>query len=124
MTEKDTSKDPSDQFVDSVTEWERRYDSAANQFMGTEMFSAWMNQMQQSQLAMRRMQSDLSGQILKDLNIPTRDDVIRLGEALQKIDERLERIERSLDIGKVTHIGKAPARTRQPEFLDPESQEK
>ena len=42
---KDTPPDPSVLFRDWVTQWERNFDSLANQFMGTEGFSQAMNEL-------------------------------------------------------------------------------
>ena len=96
---KDTPPDPSALFRDWVTQWERNFDSLANQFMGTEGFSQAMNEFQKSQLNAQRMFAETMTQILTNLNMPTRDDVLRLSEAVAGLDRRLERIEESLGNG-------------------------
>ncbi len=113
---KDTPPDPSALFREWVTQWERNFDSLANQFMGTEGFSQAMNEFQKSQLNAQRMFAETMTQILTNLNMPTRDDVLRLSEAVAVLDRRLERIEESLGDGPAGQPSpiKRPPRTKQP----------
>ena len=92
----DRQPDPGANFREWVTNWERNFDSFANQIMGTEGFSQLMNEAQKSQLAFQRLFSQLTTQQLINMNMPTRDDILRLTEAVQDIDLRLERIEQKL----------------------------
>lgn len=111
--------DPSATFQENLTKWEREFDANANRVMGTEAYSAWMNQMQQGQLTMQKAYSDFMTQHLQSMNVPTRDDVIRIGEAVRQLDQRMERIEHQLAklAGPVekTSGKKRPARTKKPE---------
>ncbi len=112
---KDTPPDPGAAFRDWVTQWERSFDSLANQFMGTEGFSQAMNEFQKSQLNAQRMLAETMTQILTNMNMPTREDVMRLGEAVQGIDRRLERIETQLSVKAANSSqAKKPPRTRKP----------
>ncbi len=113
---KDTPPDPSALFRDWVTQWERNFDSLANQFMGTEGFSQAMNEFQKSQLNAQRMFAETMTQILTNLNMPTRDDVLRLSEAVAVLDRRLERIEETLGNGPASQptAARRPPRTKQP----------
>ncbi len=88
--------DPSATFLDWVTQWERSFDSMANQLMGTEGFSQAMNEFQKSQLNAQRMFAQNMAQLLTNMNMPTREDILRLSEAVQGIDRRLERIEEQI----------------------------
>jgi len=93
---KDRPPDPGEAFRNLVTEWERGFDKLANNLMGTEGYSRSMNQLQDLQLSARRMFQDFMTQNLTVANMPTRDDVVRVAEAVQDLDRRLERIEQIL----------------------------
>lgn len=115
----DPDKEPS--FSERVSEWERATDEAANKLMGTEAFSEWMNGMQGNQLAMQKAYVGAMTEQMHAMNMPTRDDVVRLAEAMQKMDRRLERMERlMLRFVKQDRSAQAvdqdrPRRTRRPE---------
>ena len=108
-------KDPSAIFNEWVTQWERNFDSFANKVMGTEGFSQAMNETQKAQLKMQGMFAQFMTEQLANMNMPTRDDVLRLGEAITAVDRRLERIEEKLALqGKKKSSKKKPARTKKP----------
>lgn len=113
---KDTPPDPGAMFRDWVTQWERNFDSIANQFMGTEGFSQAMNEFQKTQLNAQRMFAETMTQVLENMNMPTREDVLRLSESVQAIDRRLERIEEQLSVkpAKQATPARKPRRTKQP----------
>jgi len=92
----ETQKDPAQMFQEWVTKWERATDSFSNQLMGTDEFSKYLNQMQGAQLEFQRGFGELMTRQLANLNMPSRDDVLRLGEDLQGLDRRMARIEASL----------------------------
>jgi hypothetical protein len=110
--------DPAAVFRGFVTNWERNINSVANQVMGTESFSRLMQEAQRLQLVLQQATSEAMGRRLAALNMPTREDVIRLAEKLTEVDRRLARIEASLDgDAAVVHDPAPPAakpRTRQP----------
>ena len=93
----DQTFDPSKQFQEFVTSWERQIDKNANAMMGTELFSSWMNQMQQRQLAAQAAMQGYMGNQLAGMNMPSREDVVRLGEAVRLLDRRVERVESLLE---------------------------
>ncbi len=114
----DPSKEPS--FSERVTEWERATDEAANRLMGTEAFSEWMNGMQGNQLAVQKAYLGAVTEQMHAMNMPTRDDVVRLADAVAQMDRRLERMERLMlrfvkqeRSGRI-EAGERPRRTRQP----------
>jgi hypothetical protein len=111
-----TPPDPSAAFHEWVTQWERNFDSFANQVMGTEGFSQAMNEAQKSQLNAQRMFAETMSQLLISMNIPTRDDMLRLGEGMAAIERRLESIETKIGAGLKTKEAKKkrPARTKKP----------
>jgi len=109
--------DPADAFRKLVTEWERGFDKLANQFMGTDEFSRSMNQMQSMQMSMQKAFAEAMANQLSTFNMPSRDDVLRLGESVRAVDDRIARVEEML----VTLTGaastakpKGPPRTKQP----------
>lgn len=114
----ETPPDPSAQFQEWVTQWERAVDEFSNKVMGTDEFSKSMNQMQGLQIEFQRRFGELMAQQLANFNMPSRDDVIRLSEDLRSIDRRLAHVERSLDKLVAGQAGapkkKGPARTKKP----------
>ena len=115
-------KQPDATFSDLVTQWERSFNDFANQVMGTEGFSQAMNQAQNAQLGFQKMLADNMRQQLQTMNMPTREDVLRLAEAVHQMDRRLERIEEQLGASagrSASDEPPRPPRTKQP----PSSQE-
>jgi len=112
------AKEFDERFREMVTQWERNFDAFANQFMGTEAFSRGMNQAQDAQLALRRMFQEFMGKRLENVNMPSREDLVRVAESVQNLDRRLARIEDMLSAmlsnaaPPVARTG--PPRTRQP----------
>ena len=84
------------EFGERLTDWERNFDKTANEMMGTEAFSAWINLFQQSQLTAQRTFSSFVTQQREAMNAPTRDDVIRVGESVRRLEQRMEAIEAML----------------------------
>lgn len=120
---KETPPDPSVQFQEWITQWERSVDEFSNRVMGTDEFSRSINQMQTLQLEFQKNFGEMMSRQLATLNMPSRDDVITLSEDLRAIDRRLEHIERSMqrlidrgDEGKTKSRG--PARTKKPPAQD------
>ena len=115
----DTPPDMSAQFQQWVTQWERAADEFSNKVMGTDEFSKSINKVQGMQMEFQRSFGELMAKQLANMNMPSREDVLRIGEDLQKIDRRLAHIERSMD--KVLKQGDpkekkkaGPARTKTP----------
>ena len=114
----DQPKDPADAFRNLITDWERNFDSMANKFMGTSEYSKAMNQFQNLQLEMQQRFNDLMAHNLSNLNMPSRDDILRLGESMRAIEKRLAAIEVQLakKANKKDKKGKrkGPPRTKLP----------
>lgn len=116
--------DPAEAFQKLVTEWERGFDTMANKFMGTEEFSRSMNQLQDLQLSMQKRFSEGMAEQLSNFNIPSRDDILRLGESVHALDRRLAKVESMLQkkskkkkkskaVGKSAKVA-GPPRTKLP----------
>jgi len=115
MSEK--QPDPIEVFRNLVTEWERGFDAMANKVMGTDEFSRSMNQFQNLQLSMQKRFNEAMAQQLSSFNIPSRDDILRLGESVRSLDQRLARIEQTLakqGKKKKKNKSKGPPRTKRP----------
>ena len=118
----DKQPDPAEVFRNLVTEWERGFDAMANKIMGTDEFSRSMNQFQDLQLNMQKRFNEAMAEQLTTFNLPSRDDILRLGESIRGLDKRLSKIEMLLakqskkggkgKKGKKKHGG--PPRTKQP----------
>ncbi len=123
----DGSKDPSATFQEWVTQWERAFDKASNEVMGTEDFAQSLNQMQNLQLELQRSFGELMARQLATFNMPSRDDVLDLAAAVRDMDRRLARIEtqiRSLVPDGVNHSApkrQFPPRTKKPPAKSRES---
>jgi hypothetical protein len=109
-----------ERFRELVTEWERGFDTLANRFMGTDEFSRAMNQFQNMQLSMQKAFAEVMARNLANVNVPSRDDVLRLGEAVHEVDMRLARMEQRLEeVAQAAGVTaqrppKGPPRTRKP----------
>ncbi len=120
MSQQSRSSDPMEKFRELVTEWERGFDALANRVMGTDEFSRTMNQFQNLQLTMQKAFAEAMGKHLANLNLPSRDDVLRVGEAVHEVDMRLARMELKLDeLARAAGVEpskpkKGPPRTKQP----------
>jgi hypothetical protein len=116
----ENSSDPGEVFREFVTQWERNFNAFANQVMGSESFSRAMQGAQKAQLTVQQAVSDAMQRHLTTLNMPTREDVIRISEKVHEIDRRLARIETLLEATTAAgqQTGSAarggPARTKQP----------
>ena len=88
--------DPADAFRNLITEWERGFDAMANRIMGTEEFSRGMNQLQDLQLSMQKRFNEAMAEQLANFNMPSRDDILRLGESIRALDQRLAKVEAQL----------------------------
>jgi len=120
-------KDPAEAFRNLVTDWERNFDAMANKFMGTSEYSKAMNQFQNMQLEMQKRFNNLMAHNLSNFNMPSRDDILRLGESIRGIEKRLAAIE--LQLAKKSkkdkdkkNKRKGPPRTKLPPSMQGEQQ--
>jgi hypothetical protein len=120
MSERPQTNDPMEKFRELVTEWERGFDTMANRIMGTDEFSRTMNQLQSLQLTMQKAFAEAMAKHLANVNLPSRDDVLRVGQAVHDVDMRLARMESKLEeVARAVGVEsvkpkKGPPRTRQP----------
>jgi hypothetical protein len=120
MSDRPQAADPAERFREIVTEWERGFDALANRLMGTNEFSRAMNQLQNLQLSLQKTVAEVIGKQLAAVNMPSRDDVLRVGEAIHELDMRVARMEHKLDeIARAAGVEpqrrkQGPPRTKRP----------
>ncbi|MFU8815460.1 MAG: poly(R)-hydroxyalkanoic acid synthase subunit PhaE [Pseudomonadales bacterium] len=112
MSEQSKSADSAERFREFVTEWERGFDALANRFMGTDEFSRAMNQFQNMQLTLQKGFAEVMAKQLAAVNLPSREDVLRVGEAVHELDMRVARMERKLEEIALA-VGVEPERRKQ-----------
>lgn len=94
------AKDIADPFA-AWREWlatsERQWNTFLNDAMATEEFSRSMGQFMDLYLNMQRTMSEGMGRYFTALNVPSRNDVLGLGERLSAIERQLAAITMRLD---------------------------
>ena len=88
-------KPPSDPFSiwrDLVSQWEKSVNSAANESMASDQFSSSMNKALGASVQAQQLMSEAMSRYLATLNLPSREDVIGIGERLQSIEAHLSRV--------------------------------
>jgi hypothetical protein len=113
---------------DWLTESERQFNSLMNQVMSADASARGMGTSVEAYAAFQRVLADGMQRYLAFVNMPSRTDVLGLGEALRSIEERLARIEETLQIAAeavdmrerdMLTPSEEPSRTRRPpSFLD------
>lgn len=84
--------DPFAAWRDIVSQWEKSVNSLANREMASDQFSGSMNQMMNVMLRAQQSVGDAMIKYLAALNLPSRADLIALGEQLGSIESQLSRI--------------------------------
>lgn len=104
-----------------VAQSERQWNGFLNQAMATDEFSQSMGRMMDVYLNMQKNLNEVMGRYFTALNLPTRTDILALGNRLSEIEERLGSLERVLQalapVDAGAHPGDAaarPARTKKP----------
>ena len=102
-----------------VTQSEQQWNAFLNQAMGTDQYSQALGRMMEMYAGMQKTMADQMARYLGALNMPTRSDVMTLGDRLAMIEDRLAGIERMLARvdGPVQSGGAPPGRpprTKQP----------
>jgi polyhydroxyalkanoic acid synthase PhaR subunit len=94
MSDKGTSNpDPFAAWRDWLGQTERQWNSFLNEAMATDQYGQAMGQMMDMFLNAQKSMSDVMGRYFTGLNVPTRTDVLSLGNRLTDIEERLGAIE-------------------------------
>ncbi len=95
MSDRPTAPDPQDLFA----LWRQLYDAnekvwsqASNDFMDTPAFAQWQGRMLETFLAFQKALKDSATAQLQAANIPTRDDIARLGELILALEEKVDQL--------------------------------
>jgi hypothetical protein len=106
---------------DWLTQSERQVNTFFNEALGQEPSARAMAGFVEAYAALQRLLMDAMQRYLSLVNMPSRTDVLGLGETLRSMEDRLARIEETLQIAAEAvdaHERSAPvrepARTRQP----------
>lgn len=116
------SQDMTEVWREWLTQTERQFNAFFNQSMNTEPFARSIGGYTEMTAAYQRMVTEGMQRYLTFMNMPSRTDIIGLGETLRTIEDRLARIEETLQIAAeavemsddrpVPHS--EPVRTRRP----------
>lgn len=85
--------DPLAMWRDWVANSERQWNGFLNNAMSTDEFSQSMGRMMDVYLNVQKQMNEVMGRFLQTVNLPTRDDILAVGERLSQIEDRLGRIE-------------------------------
>ncbi len=110
MAERSTT-DPAAIWRELVSQWEKGVNELANKAMGSAEFNRAMNQATSGSIGLQQSLGDLIGKYLTALNLPSRAEMVSIGERLTAMEATLNRIAASLDrIDPHTTIAAASAR--------------
>jgi hypothetical protein len=109
------SADPLAVWRNMVSQWEKSVNEVANKNMATDQFSGSMNQVMNASLQAQAALGEVMAKYLAGLNLPSRADLLALGEQLGAIESRLATIAVLLERnGAVEPAVKTPKRTKRP----------
>lgn len=121
MTQPAAPADPFALWREWLSNSERQWNQAFNDAMATDQFSQSMGQMMDLYLNFQKNVSEVMGRYFTMLNLPTRTDILSLGDRLQEIEQRLTGIELKLSAaaagsgnGAAAARRPKPARTKKP----------
>src|SRR5947209_9500304 len=118
MAEQQTTPDPAAAFRELVSQWEKGLNEVASRTMNSEEFTRAMNKATATTTTMQQQLGELIGRYLSSLNLPTRTEMVSIGERLQAIETSLHRLTTQLEkLAGVTATGASaggPPRTKRP----------
>ena len=88
----DKGTDPAQIWQSFLGDVEKQFNSFSNQAMGSEEFSRFMHQMSGASVGAKKAFGDLMERYLAAMNLPSRTEMIDLGERLHGIEGRLNDI--------------------------------
>jgi polyhydroxyalkanoic acid synthase PhaR subunit len=112
---------------DWLTQTERQFNAFTAESMGSENFARSMGSVMEAYTSIQRLMTEVMQRYLTFMNMPSKVDVSGLAETLRDIDERLRRIEETLQIaaehvdGAAAEPAAEPARTRVPPGFAPDN---
>jgi len=87
--------DPFAMWREWVAQSERQWNALLNEAMTTDQYGQSLGRFMELYLVMQKSLGEAMGRYFTALNIPTRGDVLALGQRLSAIEERLTRLERN-----------------------------
>jgi polyhydroxyalkanoic acid synthase PhaR subunit len=119
VADQTSAPDPFAMWREWVSQSERQWNTFLNQAMGSESYSQSVGRFMEFYVAAQKQLGDTMGRYLTALNLPTRDDLLALGDRLAAIETRLARLEATLTrggdgIGEDAVPAARPPRTRRP----------
>ncbi len=120
--------DPLGMWREWVAQSERQWNAFLNQAMATDEFSQAMGKFMDFYLNLQKGMNEAMSRYLQLVNMPSRQEVLALGERLSAIEERLGRIEGALarergDGGSGPRAAEAAAAPRPPRTRKPPTRE-
>ncbi len=116
----DKANDPVQVWHTMLAEMEKGFNAMANQVMGTEQFSRVTHQLTGASVGAQKTIGDMMEKYLVSINMPSRAQMVSMGERLQTIESQLNEIKALLNRAHpdaVTADGSAtlrPPRTKTP----------
>jgi hypothetical protein len=114
-----SSSDPTAVWRDLVSQWEKNVNALANKTMATDEYASAQSTMMSGLLRMQQMMASSMSTYLATMNLPSRADVVAIGDRLSSIEALLTRIAATLEAQSVGGRPEAspiprPPRTKQP----------
>ena len=110
--------DPLNLWRDALSKWEGGANQLANKQMGSEDFARAMNGLLSLSMGLQQALGQANGALLKELNLPSRNDMIEMGARLQRIEDAIEQLNQRLGgvvpAPAATETKSMPPRTRKP----------
>jgi len=112
-----TPLDPFALMRDLVSQLEKGVNEYANPLMESDGFAKGANQAMGAAMVAKKLAQELTQRYFEALNVPSRSDIIALGDRLQAIEDRMIGMQAALDRlagGAALPARPAPSRTRRP----------
>ncbi|OUM01605.1 hypothetical protein [Variovorax sp. JS1663] len=107
--------DPLGMWRDALSQWENRTNQVANKEMKSEDFARAANALLGMSLGLQQALGKANSTLLKELNLPSRAELLALDERLQRIEEQLALLARQWGAaGPAEAKPTMPPRTRRP----------
>ncbi len=110
-----TPADPFEMWRDWMADSERQWNGFLNNAMATDQFTQSMGQFMDVYLNMQKSMNEVMGRYLSSINLPTRNDILALGERMSAIEDGLGKVEATIAALKTAVPAKAaPGRSPTP----------
>lgn len=106
--------DPLQMWRDALTQWEGGTNAEASRQMGSEEFAQALHAMAGVSTGIQQALGKANGALLKELNLPSREDLIDIGARLQRIEDAIEQLTQRLG-----GVAPAPASAAEPKQMPP-----